>query len=306
METAVLLSNMDNLLMYFSQVESFSKYNETFYAQLHEIDFSKIYADFTQRPLHRIYFGNEFCEFLIPSDSEVLSAYSFAEAHGKAFTLVTPYVTNCGMEKLRCICAKLAQMSANVEIVANDWGVVAFLREEWPCFTIVAGRLLDKSFKDARILPDCYEQIFSPDGFRFIKNSSITSISYQEICTEFGVYRFDLDVPPQGYEDLKIPSEMHASLYYPFGYLVNGRNCMMRSLGRNHENKFIFDGICKKQCRNYNQMMIKDIIMPKGLHTLHLPRKGNTVFYTLSSEMVATLDENRFADRIVYEPFLPM
>src|SRR5205823_14989805 len=48
----------------------------------------------------RLYFGNEFCRYLIPSPPEVQKARATAETAGMAFTLLTPYVPDAGVDAL--------------------------------------------------------------------------------------------------------------------------------------------------------------------------------------------------------------
>ena len=45
----------------------------------------------------RIYFGNEFCENLIPSEREIREIMDFAESKKINLTFVTPWSTNKGI-----------------------------------------------------------------------------------------------------------------------------------------------------------------------------------------------------------------
>ncbi len=56
----------------------------------------------------RLYFGNEFCERLIPTVQQLTKVLSVVRQKGLAFTLVTPYVTNAGIKRLEKLLTVLA------------------------------------------------------------------------------------------------------------------------------------------------------------------------------------------------------
>ncbi|MGH9671752.1 MAG: hypothetical protein ACRD44_01100, partial [Bryobacteraceae bacterium] len=51
----------------------------------------------------RCAFGNEFCEHLTPEPGAVAAAAGAAAARGMGFTLLTPYVSDAGLARLRAI-----------------------------------------------------------------------------------------------------------------------------------------------------------------------------------------------------------
>ena len=69
----------------------------------------------------RLYFGNEFCQRLIPSPQEVDQVMDFAQEHHIALSLVTPYVTNEGLKKWKTLIEKVAEGNPQSEVVFNDW-----------------------------------------------------------------------------------------------------------------------------------------------------------------------------------------
>ncbi|GAI02329.1 unnamed protein product, partial [marine sediment metagenome] len=66
MEKAALISNLDNLSLITPQHQ-------------------------------RLYFGPEFCQYLLPSPSELKEALNFTRKRRLSFTLVTPFVTDEGL-----------------------------------------------------------------------------------------------------------------------------------------------------------------------------------------------------------------
>jgi collagenase-like PrtC family protease len=90
----------------------------------------------------RIYFGNEFCEFLLPSVEQLANVLEFAARSGVEFTLMTPPCAENCLEK----CERLIEtLPANAEVVFNDWGLPQAIRDAGK--TPVHGRLLCKARK---------------------------------------------------------------------------------------------------------------------------------------------------------------
>lgn len=74
----------------------------------------------------RVYFGNEFCQRLIPSAKELEQVLDFVSEKSLPFTLVTPYVTDEGLRILESLLLKLEKRKPGSEVVVNDWGCVAY------------------------------------------------------------------------------------------------------------------------------------------------------------------------------------
>ena len=95
-------------------------------------------------PYTRLYYGNEFCQRLLPSVSEVKMAVGLARARKVDFSLVTPYVTDAGLERLRKLFSFLSGTGIPIEIIINDWGVLWTVVRDYPRLKPVLGRLLTK------------------------------------------------------------------------------------------------------------------------------------------------------------------
>ena len=63
-------------------------------------------GDFT-----RLYFGMEFCERLLPSPSQLKKALDFTQKNHLNFTLVTPYVTESGLNKVEKLITLLSELA---------------------------------------------------------------------------------------------------------------------------------------------------------------------------------------------------
>ena len=105
-----------------------------------------------QKDFTRIYFGQEFCERLLPSEDELEKVCVFSEKEGVPLTFVTPYVTDNGLLKLEKLIEFFAEKIPKTEIVFNDWGVFQFLEESFPDLKPVLGRLLNKQKRGPRIM----------------------------------------------------------------------------------------------------------------------------------------------------------
>src|SRR3990172_9007931 len=77
----------------------------------------------------RLYFGNEFCDHLIPSPRTLSEALALSRELGLRFSLVTPMVTDSGIDALGRLFRSLPDGS---EVIASDWGVLRLVRTEFP------------------------------------------------------------------------------------------------------------------------------------------------------------------------------
>lgn len=261
-----------------------------------------------------IYFGNEFCEELIPTLDEVIKAVDICNKLKYTFTLVTSYVTDKGIEKLEVILQFLDSLSEKIEVVCNDWGVCQLINDKYINLEIIAGRVLDKLSRDPRISKDEYELVYSKNSLEFLKTPNILVDSYQYVLKKYQVKRAEFDYVPQGLNitnKLKQKSVNKISVYMPFGYVTTGRMCMMRFLKQKGKEKFYLNKSCQKSCKKYNQIMVKNIELGINYDSyivndkLELFRKGNTVFYEVK-DIGSFLEENDVIDRIVYQSYLPM
>ena len=102
-----------------------------------------------KKDIDRIYFGNEFCENLIPTISTLKKIYLSAKVQNKKFTFVTPFVTEYGLKRLSEIFLWLKKRETECEIVVNDWGVLEYLHRELKgYFELSLGRLLVRQQRD--------------------------------------------------------------------------------------------------------------------------------------------------------------
>lgn len=241
----------------------------------------------------RLYFGNEFCQQLIPSLEDVRIISDFVSNQKMKFSLVTPYVTDDGIETLRPLFETVTSSFYDAEVVINDWGILRLLRDEFDGLTLVLGRLLTKQKRGPRILS--VKDKVPPAMIQHFKESNIDVPILSDFLVNNGIDRVELDNLLQGIarED---PS-LKASLYFPFAYVTTTRFCLTAS----SERKVMFMrsiSSCNKECQRYT-FRLRHKNMPIDLFL-----KGNAQFFK-NSRMPDNLDSSNI-DRIVYEPEIPI
>ncbi len=96
----------------------------------------------------RVYYGDEFCDRLIPSEKELKEVMAEVKEKGLSFTFVTPYVTEAGLNKLIKLFSVLPEKT---EVVVNDWGAFRVIKERFSGLVPVLGRLMIKLKRGPRI-----------------------------------------------------------------------------------------------------------------------------------------------------------
>jgi hypothetical protein len=252
----------------------------------------------------RCYFGNEFCEHLIPSSNALQSA--LAAAQNLSFTFLTPYVTNEGLQALRPLFTVLS--SHHAEVVFNDWGVLNLLRREFPTLIPVQGRLLNKSLRDPRVTT-MYATAPAPTAaITALQRSNLDCESYTNLLTRFGVHTIEMDNLPQG-NDLSFAERgLQIGAYFPFGFISTSRVCMAAGLHYHKQNKFQPGAPCRHECQSH-LLEYSYTNSPFSNRDQKFYLKGNSYFYTHTEAMLRALfaqAESGQIARLIFQPRLPM
>lgn len=237
-----------------------------------------------------LYFGNEFCQRLIPSAKELERALEAAE--GKGFTFVTPYATDEGLERLQPALEFLAEAREDSEVVVNDWGVLALVRREFPAFVPVLGRLLTKQKRGPRIM--MVTQNVPESMVDHFRQSNIDVPVIQDFLRSQGIARVELDNLLQG---VVRHSSLAASLYYPYAYISTTRLCLTSCCDRRTTSLREITS-CGKECHKFT-FKLSHAGMP-----VTVLLKGNAQFFR-NDKLPDNLAELG-VDRLVYEPEIPM
>jgi hypothetical protein len=265
MEQALFVSKVDNL-KYFEDTDEFS----------------------------RLYFGIEFCERLIPDADDLKKVISFVNEKKIDFTLVTPYVTEDGLERVERLLKTLAVLKPGSEVVFNDWGVFQVMDEKYPDLIPVLGRLLNKMKRGPRLM-NVLDKI-PEESVRYYRSPGITVPKVREFLLKNRINRVEFDNLLQGIDLERTGDEIRKSLYLPFAYITTTRLCLTALCDQPDRVKEVGILPCGHECQRYT-FCLKNPIM-----IANLIRKGNTIF--LCNEDIP--DNLRMFDRVVIEPEIPI
>jgi len=244
----------------------------------------------------RLYFGNEFCERLIPSNRGIDAAITFAVKKGLGFTLVTPYCTELGLKRVKVLLKKIAREKPGSEVVFNDWGVFRTLKNSSYDLTPVLGRLLTKIKRGPRIMNML--DVLPKEGLEYLKSSNLTIPLYAEFLKKNRIERVELDNPLQGFDFERTDKGIHFSLYIPFAFVTTTRFCLTASCDIPEKKGLVGIFPCKKECQKYT-FYLENPVMP-----VMLIRKGNTVFF--KNDKIPPGLKEKGIDRVVVQPEVPV
>lgn len=261
--------------------------------------------------IERLYFGQEFCQFLLPGTDELRRAYYFSRQLGWDFTYLTPgAITDAGVETLREHFRFLADEAPGTEVVANSWGVLRVLSREFGELRPVLGRLLNKQMRlpqDPETCPPrnldgirAEDPTIMENQTRALRGLSLSLPPFRRDIAGLGVDRFEIDIVPQGVD---IPPDrwgLGASCYYPWTYVTSGRNCLTAAEDQPDREFVVPDRPCSRPCRRLSASTnLSDVKSP-------LLERGNTIFMFNDAFARPYLSGDVPVDRIVYTPYAPI
>jgi len=238
----------------------------------------------------RLYFGNEFCQHLLPTPQGLEAVLDFATP--LEFTLVTPYITDAGLDQLETLFDLVWQKRPESEVVFNDWGVFSILRQQYPSFIPVMGRLLNKMKRGPRLMT-VLDRV-SRESQEYFRSSSLSVPLFRRFLLDNGVRRVEFDNVIQGV-DFNFEG-MELSLYMPFVYVTTTRACLVNACDIPEKGELVGIFPCQRECQKY-AFYLKSKVMPAAL-----VRMGNTLFFK-NEELPENLNQ---VSRLVIEPEIPM
>lgn len=261
--------------------------------------------------LQRCYFGQEFCQELMPDTETIRGAYYLCRQFGWSFTYMTPgVVTDDGMRELREHFSFLASEAPGCEVVVNNWALLHVLPNEYPGLTPVLGRMLVKQARLARYTSerppwnpreiDADPETITANQVDFMRSVNLSLESYRRDLAQRGVGRADVDIVPQG---LDVPSDKWGfglSCHYPWTYVTHSRNCLTASVHQARREHVVGETACPRPCQKENTTtVLKDPELP-------LFERGNTVFLLNQPFSPPYFSGDIPIDRLVYCPYLPI
>ena len=255
---------------------------------------------YKNQTIEYLYFGNEFCEYRIPSVEQLSKMNILCHKEKLKLVLVTPPVSDYGIERVKRLINYISQKNIELDIVVNDVGVLEIIHQRNKKLSLIAGRIFDKTSHDSRATMKAFNQYYGENGMKFAKTPGVISRYAREIYERYGVIRYEFDMPMIG---LELPSNGYFSLYWPYNYLTTGRICLLRSMDLKGTNKFLVEEKkCSQPCVKYKVEKRKPIngygdLCGNRKRELLLTQKGNTVFYLNDS---CSCDLSSF-DRLVVQ-----
>lgn len=273
-----------------------------------ELTWKLIDEYFGEPRFSRCVYGNEFCEHLIPQSKQLEDVCNAARGQGLTVTLLTPYVSDSGIDALRPLFESLSDAGEACEVVFNDWGVLNLLRREFPTLTPVQGRLMNKSLRDPRVTGVYAASDAPAPALVSLRRSNLDCASYTQLLSELGVGSVELDNLPQGVDLSFGETGIKASAYVPFGFISTSRICMAAGIHYDKRDKFQPGAPCHHECQTH-LLEYAYTNTPFDNRDQKFYLKGNTYFYHHTESMLRSLFEQARAgliDRMVFQPRLPM
>jgi hypothetical protein len=132
-----------------------------------------------------IYVGDEFCQRRLPGQRELEAAARLCRERGLALALTTPYLTDKGVAAMTSLLASPAAASVE-EVVVNDWGALALVREALPETKVTLGRLLSSHYMGGAAI-----QTAAPPGGRrhsfpaalldLLRDLGVTAVEFNDL-----------------------------------------------------------------------------------------------------------------------------
>ena len=231
----------------------------------------------------RLYFGAEFCPWMLPPLATLRAALQAARAAGLAFTLATPVLLETSLEPLRHILQELLpELGDGDEVLISDLGALELVRELAPQRTVILGRVLSGQKRGPQIL----DLDLSATDTDYFRQGSWYADEACALLAELGIARVELDNLLQGLAPL--PAGLRGSLHYPFAMVASSRNCPYRTELDPHR--------CAARCGEV-------FTLESPHHRLPLLQGGNTQF--LRNDRLPENPQDLGIDRLVHHPQLP-
>lgn len=230
----------------------------------------------------RVYVGDEFCVHRLPDPADLEAVSEKASDKGWNITLLTPPVTDEGLDKCSRLFPLLEREAPGSEVVANDWGVLCLLEEDYPSVPAAAGRLLNKGFKDPRLVDPGDAAEISEDAQELLERCTFDTPGFQKKLREMDARRFERDLLPYGEPDTKSTDGLGTSVYFPFGYVSTGRVCWVASFEAPAATKFGPLAACHGPC---DGLLLE---MGGARSSFRLFESGNTIFYLYPSSVLGS------------------
>ena len=232
--------------------------------------------------IDRIYFGSEFCEWILPSDNDFSKVIDYCCTHGLKITLLLPPLSEKMLYRLDNLIRIIHKAPAAVqcEVACNDIGAIHYLHTCDPSIVLLRGRLFQKRIYDPRVDVASFNRKLTTEG-KLVYYDSAISLYEVNVLERMNIRRIELDTHIDYLHAESIVGFKH-SCYLPFGFFTTGHMCMFQNYLLTSNEKFdLKKSSCSKHCKQYYHTMSKRITESQSFITSNLMffRTGNTIFF---------------------------
>lgn len=203
---------------------------------------------------NRVYIGNQFCHHLFPQKEILFSLMEKALEQKKEITLVFTYLREELRKETECMLDTIYQWCKEkktvLEILVNDFGMLAMLAEKEEYFVLCYGTLLNRRRKDPRYI---YKNQMEED-WNVLKENSLNDEKYCNWLRNKGVKR--LEYESGGYE-VNLPRNLSncfqgGTMHLPMYQTNTSQYCTLCAVCENQDRgKQNFVRNCPKYCSSY-------------------------------------------------------
>ena len=259
------------------------------------IELKNIEEDLDLKKIETIYYGDPFCQNLIPDVKELEFAYNFIKGKGKNFVLNTPFVTDNFMDKILKNIEYISKEEEKFSIVFNDWGIFYEIKKRFPGIKLILGRLLTKQRTDPNvedIITNSQAEYIDgirakkvPESlFKIFQQSVVNDEIFQKYLMNNGIRRVEIEFLIWDMI-LDLPEEIKVSIYYPYAHIATTRLCGLLNM--------TYDK-CTKICQNTK-------INYKTQEKYSYVHIGNTTYYNVENIVTKEkIKKYKNIDRIVF------
>jgi hypothetical protein len=249
-ELALNLCGLPSFIYSESDVEAYIKY------------LSRISATHCNNAPSRVYIGSEFCENMPLNYENMERVYTVCKNLGYSITLCLPPLRQSQFEKVTNEVQRLVCRITTIdEISVNDCGTLLHLQNQnYKGVSIVAGRLFDKTIREARINPFQITEI--EKNIEMIESFYLSDVLHSPFFKSASVSRLETDTLPGGVLRLSQDLKFDYSIFYPRIYLSRSNYCEFASFEDIASEKFRLRSQCKFTCAEYIEQINEHTFLP--------------------------------------------
>lgn len=198
---------------------------------------------------NRLYAGAEFCDKIFKHirHTKFFDHLTHLNQYVEHVSFVIPPMHESTMEYFTGIMDVIEQCTFVDELVFNDFGIMRYLHQYYPQYTLVAGRLMDKGMREARFV--IYSDLEKAHNNRkILQSTNLDAPFYRSLFKQYGVDRIELDTLNGGKLLLNMESGMNYTVHYPRIFLSRSDYCEFSGVGKKLSEKFRIQGSCTRMC----------------------------------------------------------